>query len=90
MNVLIISGHPDLKTSVVNAIILEELEKLKVVMDSFDLDGADAAMHALEGFAFPEELQKKVEDLSAYVADVAMEEVMHLADELIENLKQTS
>ena len=70
--------------------ILDELENLKVAMDSFDLDGADAAMHALEGFAFPEELQKKVEDLSAYVADVAMEEVMHLADELIENLKQTS
>ena len=68
--------------------IIEELEHLKNAMDSFDLDGADVAMHVLEGFAFPEEYQKKVEDLSAYVADVAMEDVMRLADELIENLQK--
>ena len=40
--------------------ILEELENLKNAMDCFDLDGADAAMHALEGFAFPESYQKMV------------------------------
>jgi len=68
--------------------ILAELENLKNAMDTFDLDGADEAMHKLEGFAFPEDCQSKVETLSAYVADVAMEDVMNLADELIAELKK--
>lgn len=68
--------------------ILMELENLKTAMDCFDLDGADAAMHKLEGFAFPESCQEKVETLSAYVADVAMEDVMNLADELINELQK--
>ncbi len=68
--------------------MMVELETLKTAMDSFDLDGADAAMHKLEGFLFPEELQSKVEELSAFVADVAMEDVMNLADELIRELKK--
>lgn len=68
--------------------ILAELENLKTAMDSFDLDGADEAMHKLEGFAFPEGCQSKVEELSAYVADVAMEDVMNLADELIAELRE--
>ena len=68
--------------------ILKELENLKNAMDTFDLDGADEAMHVLEGFAFPEECRKMVEELSAYVADVAMEDVMSLADELIKILKE--
>lgn len=67
--------------------ILAELEHLKDAMDSFDLDGADAAMHKLEGFAFPERCRSKVEELSAYVADVAMEDVMRLAEELMTDLK---
>ncbi len=68
--------------------ILAELEILKNAMDCFDLDGADEAMHKLEGFAFPEYCQGKVEELSAFVADVAMEDVMNLADELIKELQK--
>lgn len=68
--------------------IQKELETLKNAMDSFDLDGADAAMHALEGFVFSEKHQKKIEELSAYVADVAMEDVMRLADALIAELEE--
>ncbi len=68
--------------------IVAELDVLKNAMDCFDLDGADAAMHKLEGFAFPEELQQKVEELSAFVADVAMEDVMNLADELAKELQK--
>lgn len=67
--------------------IIAELGNLKAAMDCFDLDGADEAMHKLEGFAFPEACQSKVEELSAYVADVAMEDVMNLADELIKELQ---
>ena len=68
--------------------IIAELQNLKDAMDCFDLDGADAAMHALEGFAFPEECREKVDELSAFVADVAMEDVMNLADMLIAELKK--
>ena len=68
--------------------IIAELENLKSAMDCFDLDGADAAMLALEGFAFPIDHIEKVEALSAFVADVAMEDVMNLADELITELKK--
>ena len=68
--------------------IVAELENLKNAMDCFDLDGADEAMHKLEGFVFPEELQKKVENLSAFVADVAMEDVMRLAEELIQEISK--
>ena len=75
------------KHEVPTAEIIAELERLKNAMDSFDLDEADAAMHQLEGFAFPEALQAKVEELSAFVADVAMEDVMNLSDELMQKLR---
>jgi len=68
--------------------IIAELENLKNAMDCFDLDGADEAMHKLEGYVFPEGCQSKVETLSAFVADVAMEDVMHLSDELIAELQK--
>lgn len=76
------------KTQVAVEDMITELENLKTAMDSFDLDGADAAMHELEGFMFSEHLQGKVNELSAFVADVAMEDVMNLADELIKELQE--
>lgn len=76
------------KTAVSIAEMVAELDALKTAMDTFDLDGADAAMHKLEGFLFPESLRDKVEELSAFVADVAMEDVMNLADELIKELQK--
>jgi len=68
--------------------MVKALIQLKDSMDNFDLDGADAAMKELEGYAFPEEYQSKVEELSAYVADVAMEEVITIAGQLIEDLQR--
>ena len=68
-------------------VILLELKNLKDSMECFDLDGADVAMHKLEEFVFPEQYQKQIEELSVFVADVAMEEVMHLADELITKME---
>ena len=68
--------------------IICSLEALRAAVDSFDLDGADEAMHAIEGYAFPEELIGKIEDLGAYVADVAMEEIINLTGEIIDELKK--
>jgi len=67
--------------------IIQALEQLKNAMDNFDLDGADEAMNLLESFAFPEEYQSKIEALSAYVADVAMEDVIESASQLINELQ---
>jgi len=68
--------------------MIAELENLKIAMDTFDLDGADEAMHKLEGFMFDEKLQVKIDQLSALVTDIAMEDVIHLAEELINELKK--
>ena len=68
--------------------MVESLQQLRDAMDTFDLDGADAAMHAIEGYVFPEIYREKIEVLSAYVADVAMEEVIHLTNELMESLQK--
>lgn len=68
--------------------MIHSLEALRDAVDSFDLDGADAAMHAIEGYAFPDTLVSKVEELGAYVADVAMEEILSLTEQMIEKLKQ--
>ncbi len=68
--------------------MIETLNQLRNAIDCFDLDEADIAMHKLEGYAFPEDCRSKVEQLSAFVADVAMEEVMELTENLIQQLQQ--
>ena len=67
--------------------MIETLNQLRNAIDAFDLDEADIAMHKLEGYAFPEDCRSKVEQLSAFVADVAMEEVMELTENLIQQLQ---
>lgn len=66
--------------------IKEILERLKASMDEFDLDGADEAMHRLENCQIPENVQDYVEDLGALVADVAMEDVISLCDQILAEL----
>ena len=56
-------------------------------MDSFDLDEADKAMKELEAYVFPSELQPMIEQLSAYVSDVAMEDVMNMTETICEKLE---
>ena len=68
--------------------IVHTLEQLRNAMENFDLNTADEAMAKLEGYAFPEANQSKVEDLSAFVADVAMEDVIRLAEELIQEISK--
>ncbi len=82
-------GRKDVElTRVDTGIIIEDLEQLKEAMDAFDLDAADAAMKRLETYAFPEPCTKELEELSALVADVAMEEVMALCHKLIEEIQK--
>ena len=66
------------------------LDRLKNAVDSFDLDDADGAMKELENVKMPEEIREMTEDLSAYVADVAMEEIMELCDRIRVRLEEIS
>jgi chemotaxis protein histidine kinase CheA len=56
--------------------------------DAFDLDGADAAMKKLEGCRMPESCREKMDALRAALADVALQEVMDVTDELKEILSK--
>ena len=67
--------------------IRQALMKLHDAMDSFDLDEADCAMKELETYVFPTDMQPMLEQLSAYVADVAMEDVMNLTEEMCGRLE---
>ena len=49
---------------------------------------ADEAFKELEEYRLPEHLEAKMELLRAYVADVAMEEIMTLTDEMIAGLSE--
>lgn len=59
------------------------LQKIRGAMEDFDLDGADAALKELEECRMPKACQPQMEQLRAYVADVAMMEVMELADAMV-------
>lgn len=75
------------KREVPKAEIIEALDRLGTAMDNFDLDGADAALAELEEYRLPEELGSYMEELRAYVADVAMEDVMNTGKKMIEVLE---
>lgn len=64
------------------------LKELRDAMDSFDLDKADEAMKQLEECQFDAACQPILDELRAYVADVAMEEVMATAGKLIEYIER--
>ena len=66
----------------------QALMRLHDAMDTFDLDEADSAMKELETYAFPMDMQPMVEQLSAYVSDVAMEDVIKLTEDMCEKLKR--
>ena len=68
--------------TVSNGEIKDILMRIHDAFDTFDLDSADEAMKELESCTLPQNIKNKVNELSAYVADVAMEDVMKLTKEL--------
>ena len=64
----------------------ETLMRIHDAMDSFDLDEADKAMGELKGYEFPEEMKEMVEELSVFLADVAIEDVIRVTEEMCERL----
>ena len=66
--------------------LIELFEKVRSGVDTFDLDATDKAMERLEHCRIPEACQDKMELLRAYVADVAMEQVLQTTGEILEIL----
>lgn len=72
-------------------VAVEEIQKtlmqLHDAMNEFDLDEADNAMRRLETYAFPKAMQPMVKELSAYVADVAMEDIIRMTEVMCDKLE---
>ena len=77
------------KTSVkeMKTVSPEEMKKMLMrlhdAVDSFDLDEADKVIKELETCELPEYLEKKCQELSVFLLDVAMEDVMKLTMDMI-------
>ncbi len=63
--------------------ILMYLTGIRDAVEGFDLDGVDSAMARLEECKLPECVQEKMENLRVYIADVAMEEILQIVDEMM-------
>ena len=59
------------------------LNKIKSTADDFDLDGTDAALKELTGVKLPESLSAHLTKLQALVADVASDDIITEAEEMI-------
>jgi CheY-like chemotaxis protein/nitrogen-specific signal transduction histidine kinase/HPt (histidine-containing phosphotransfer) domain-containing protein len=63
--------------------LLMYLTGIRDAVEGFDLDGADSAMAKLEECRLPECVQQMMENLRVYIADVAMEEIVRIVDEMM-------
>ncbi len=66
--------------------IILHLKKLKEAMEDFDLDVADEEMSKLLECRMPDDCREDIKLLQVYVTDVAMEEVVTIADEMINKI----
>ncbi len=67
--------------------LINDLQNMDHAMDTFDLDTVAVLMKKIQGMRVPECVKEKERLLEAYVADVAMEEVMQTTKEMVELLK---
>jgi len=64
--------------------VLMYLKGIRDAVEGFDLDGADEAMAKLEECRLPENVQEKMEKLRVFIADVAMEDILRVVNEMTE------
>lgn len=68
--------------------VIGYLQAMKDAVEGFDIDGADRAMEQLEECRLPEGCLPLMEQLRVFVADVAMEEMIQTAEEMITMIEQ--
>ena len=76
------------KKQVAKEVMIGDLNELRDAIDTFDLDKADEVMKQIEGYQFTEKMEPLLDELRAYEADVAMEEIMATAQKMIEALEE--
>ncbi len=69
--------------------LIELLKSINEAINAFDLDSADMALKELDGYKLPQECKPVMDELRAYVADVAMEEVLDTTEKMITILENT-
>lgn len=68
--------------------LLELLQRMKDAVEVFDIDSVDEVMEELKGCEIPQECTKTLESLKAYVADVALEDILKSIEELVHHLEK--
>lgn len=69
--------------------IIECLRSMEEAVEAFDIDSVDAALKCINTYELPDSCRKPLELLNAYVADVALEKILAMIKELIQNLENT-
>lgn len=78
----------DEKSEVSDAAIVECLKTMLEAVEVFDIDCVDAAVEELDTYRMPQECEKQMQKLKAYVADVALEDISKVAKEMIHILEK--
>lgn len=76
------------KKEVTTEILLELLQRMKDAVEVFDIDSVDEVMRELENCEVPQKCTGQLEKLKAYVADVALEDILLLVEEIIYRLEK--
>lgn len=76
------------KRDVSEELLRELLQRMMDAVDSFDIDGVDEVMRELEGCALPKKCEKQLDKLKAFVADVALEDILNSVEEIIHSLEK--
>lgn len=76
------------KQTVSTELMQETLMRLHDSIDAFDMDKADEAMKELETYAFPDDMRTMLEQLDIFMADVAMEEILELTENMCDRLEE--
>lgn len=66
--------------------IVDALDSMCESVNQFDLDGVDSAMEQLGQYEIPEQCEEQIKQLGALVADVAMDDILVLAEEIKERI----
>lgn len=68
--------------------LLELLQRMKDAVEVFDIDSVDEVMRELERCEVPKSCTVQMEKLKAYVADVALEDILLLVEEIVYRIEK--
>ena len=66
----------------------ELLGNIRQAVENFDFDTVDFLMKQFEEYQAPDEYQENLKELKALVADVAMEEILTLTGQILDEIQE--